>query len=451
MESKTIFIIVDSGTAIRNLLRTSVLKTLKDQGNLQVVVFSPITDTEFLKEIESPNVTVERNPVHQSGFIFNILDSLEKDIWAIHNNLFTFTQKRKKKFGYFLKKAFFRFFLKFSRRSPQDVQKFLSKLKLKSLPLLGTDYFKKYNPSMVFYATLYSRNLCLEHGAKQRGIPSVAFVLSWDNPTSKGPFPVRPDCVIVWNDILKRELIRYHDYKEDELFVSGVPQFDIYSQQEKYITKKAFFDKWQLVHSKKLITYTTGTPGTSPFDHEVIDLLVRSMKDGGFSQPVQLLIRLHPKDREEDYDRFRDLPEVILQSPGRKAETNDSWNPSEEDMYGLAELMLYSDAVINVASTITIDAAAFDTPVVNIAYDGYSTRKDADSCRRYYQYEHYRPIVEAGGVKIAYNNAETVRYTDAYLINPRIDAEGRKQIVDQQCYKLDGGSGLRIAEYLLSI
>jgi len=451
MELKTIFIIVDSGTAIRNLLRTSVLKTLKDQKKLRIVIFSPITDKVFLEEMESPGVIIEQNPVHKPNVLFNTLDSLEKDIWAIRNDVFTFAQKRKRKFGYSFKKAFFGFCVKFFRKTPEDIQLWLRKRKLGSLPRLGTHYFEKYKPSLVFYATLYSRNLCLEHGAKQRGIPSVAFVLSWDNPTSKGPFPVHPDRVIVWNNILKKELIEYHGYKENELFVSGVPQFDIYSQREKYLSKNEFFDKWKLDSGKKLVTYTTGTPGTSPFDHEVVDLLVKSMNAGEFSQAVQLLIRLHPKDRESDYEKFRGVPAVTLQSPGRKAKTNDSWNPSQEDMHGLAELMLYSDVVINVASTITIDASAFDTPVVNVAYDGYETLKHADSCRRYYDYEHYVPIVNSGGVKIAYGNAEAVRFANDYLHDPKLDADGRKKIIDQQCYKMDGASGERIAEYLLSI
>ncbi|KAF0119082.1 MAG: hypothetical protein FD151_2075 [bacterium] len=160
------------------------------------------------------------------------------------------------------------------------------------------------------------------------------------------------------------------------------------------------------------------------------------------------MIRLHPKDKYSYYEKFEDKPCLVIQRPGRPAQTNDSWNPTREDMYGLAELMNYSDVVINVASTITIDAVAFDTPVINVAFDGYKTKPYKDSCKRYYDYDHYKNIVKTGGVKIAYSIGELIDYTNLYLKNPSIDAEGRKIIREEQCWKLDGNSGKRIAEYI---
>ena len=83
MELKTIFIIVDSGTAIRNLLRTSVLKTLKDQKKLRIVIFSPITDKVFLEEMESPGVIIEQNPVQWIPGTFGAPPDLLKSIFSI--------------------------------------------------------------------------------------------------------------------------------------------------------------------------------------------------------------------------------------------------------------------------------------------------------------------------------------------------------------------------------
>ena len=42
---KRIFIILDSGTAIRNILRTDVFRRLQQEDDLELVVFSPVRPT----------------------------------------------------------------------------------------------------------------------------------------------------------------------------------------------------------------------------------------------------------------------------------------------------------------------------------------------------------------------------------------------------------------------
>jgi CDP-glycerol glycerophosphotransferase (TagB/SpsB family) len=165
-----------------------------------------------------------------------------------------------------------------------------------------------------------------------------------------------------------------------------------------------------------------------------------------------LLVRLHPSDRPEDYKRFEGKPGLVFQRPGRPSSVNArDWNPTHEDMFGLAETMRYSDVIINVASTITIDASVFDTPVVNIAFDGFQNKPYELSCQRYYKYEHYERIVRTGGVKVAYTPEEMVKFTQAYLDDPTLDSAGRERIRQEQCWKSDGQAGKRIAEYLLEV
>ena len=104
-----------------------------------------------------------------------------------------------------------------------------------------------------------------------------------------------------------------------------------------------------------------------------------------------------------------------------------------------------------VSSTITIDAACFDTPVVNVAWDGFSTVPYEKSCKRYYNFNHYKKIVETGGVTVAQNLEETLQQIQRYLDDPTLEAAGRARIRDEQCYKLDGRSGERIGNYLVEL
>ena len=57
--------------------------------------------------------------------------------------------------------------------------------------------------------------------------------MSWDNPTTKGPFPLQPDKVIVWNDIMRQEILDYQKIDPRKVIPAGVPQFDLYSDRTK--------------------------------------------------------------------------------------------------------------------------------------------------------------------------------------------------------------------------
>src|SRR5436190_10009478 len=259
---KTIFIIVDAGMAIRNILRTDVFKTLKACKNLRIVIFSPLVDEEFRQEVAGENVFVEPLQKWRPGPIVKALRSFRKDVWSEKHDVKRFREKRASRKGRFGRAIVYNLLLR--DRSPDRIDHALEKIQQwewKFTPQLGSKYFNKYKPDLVFYATIYAKDLALEIGAKQRNVKTCAYILSWDNPTTKGPFPVRPDRAIIWNNIMRDEMINFHEFVPEHLFVSGPPQFDIYTDRSPYQSREQFFKKWGLDPNKKLISYTTGTVG----------------------------------------------------------------------------------------------------------------------------------------------------------------------------------------------
>lgn len=448
---RTIFIIVDSGMAIRNILRTDVYRILKSCRNLRIVIFSPLSeDPDFRQEVAGENIFIEPLQKWKAGLLVKSIRSLRKDVWSEKHDVIRFKEKRAKRKNRLGRALVYGLLQRddAADRTDRALEK-LDRWEAKLTPPLATGFFEKYQPDLVLYCTIYSKDLSIEIAAKQRNVKSCAYILSWDNPTTKGPFPVRPDRAIVWNNIMRDELLRYHEFPERDIFVAGPPQFDIYKEHSGYLSREQFLSKWKLDPGKRLITYTTGAPALFPFEHEIVEQLYGRMQSGAFKQPCQLMVRVHPKDFHEVYQRFENKPDLVLQHAGRKGKTDDTWNPSRQDMFELGETMKYSDVVLNIVSTTTIDAACFDTPVVNIAFDGFSTLPYEKSCRRFYEFNHYKKIVETGGVVLANDIDETVSLTQRYLDNPKLEAEGRARIREEQCYRFDGKAGHRIAEYLI--
>jgi CDP-glycerol glycerophosphotransferase (TagB/SpsB family) len=105
--------------------------------------------------------------------------------------------------------------------------------------------------------------------------------------------------------------------------------------------------------------------------------------------------------------------------------------------------------VVNVASTIAVEACLTDTPVVNIGFDGDEHRPFLDSAARYYHYTHYRPLVEADAVRVADSPAEMVSSIERYLEAPETDRAGRARAAAELCSYTDGRSAERVAEFVL--
>jgi CDP-glycerol glycerophosphotransferase (TagB/SpsB family) len=112
----------------------------------------------------------------------------------------------------------------------------------------------------------------------------------------------------------------------------------------------------------------------------------------------------------------------------------------------LADTLRHSDVIINVASTIAIEAAIFDTPVVNIAFDGETPSEFARSARRYYRFTHYENITRHQAVRVADTPDALVAEINRYLVDPSLDAAGRRQVLLEQCQFVDGRSAERVAQ-----
>jgi CDP-glycerol glycerophosphotransferase (TagB/SpsB family) len=112
--------------------------------------------------------------------------------------------------------------------------------------------------------------------------------------------------------------------------------------------------------------------------------------------------------------------------------------------------MRHSDVIVNVASTLAIEAAIFDTPVVNIAFDGEEPARFERSARRYYQFTHYVNITRHHAVRVAETPGQLVSEIGAYLEDPARDRDGRRAVVLEQCQFLDGRAAERVGGVVLA-
>lgn len=313
--------------------------------------------------------------------------------------------------------------------------------------------FDRHRPSLAAAASpgLIFSEIPVLRTARRRSVPSMAVDLSWDNLTNKFFPPRQVDRLVLWNSSMSGEARALHGYDADRITVAGAPQFDSYFRDPRS-TRAEFCARTGLDPSRRIITLATIPPSKFP-DHEfVIDCLIEAMAAGAVRHPADLLVRLHPRDDARRYEKYAGCAHVIVEKPFRQTATRSGDGMDvdfmAENTRHLADTLHHSDVVLNVASTMAIEASIFDTPVVNIGFDG-RPGSNAALMEWHYGSTHFQKVVRSGAVRIAQSSGELIDLINLYLADPSTDAGGRARIVAEQCEFTDGRSADRVAAAII--
>jgi hypothetical protein len=293
------------------------------------------------------------------------------------------------------------------------------------------DYLAHHDVDVVIASTPAQKlpDVSLIMEAKKQGILTLSPVYSWDNLTAKGPFAFNVDHLLVWNDVLANEAKYYHGYDSDSVHVTGVPIYDDFQTLD-FGTKEAFCKYVGIKEGVPLLTVTTIPRVYYGDGHKrLVELLVKNIKDKSI-EPCNILIRPHPMD-DTDYSDLEISGMVVVDNYGSKPDSSlKNWKPSKDNITHLGKTMKHSDIVINLASTITIDAAWFDTPVINVAIDFESADYEG-SVKRFYQYTHYKEVVECEASVVTNSIPEFIEAVNFAIDNPMHKALQRKILTDK--------------------
>lgn len=293
--------------------------------------------------------------------------------------------------------------------------------------------------------------------ARSLGIPTATFIFSWDNLSSKGRIAAPFDHYLLWSEHMRGEMRRFYpQVSPDRLHVVGTPQFDPYGDMSLRWTREEFCKRVGADPNRALICFSGGDAGNSLEDHHHIRALMELIRDGKIPGRPQVILRPAPVDDGTRYAAVRrDHPELIYAQPIWHETEKNEWTavfPSTEDMQFLTNLTLHCDLNVNFASTMTLDFALRDKPVINLAFDVTQPPVFGMSMWEYYQqWEHYEPVIKFGAAQFARSREELAEQVTAYLKDPALDREGRMRFVELEIGAPVGEASQRIVDVLEKI
>jgi hypothetical protein len=464
MTPVTVIVSVPHGASAGNMLRHGLLPRLLAAGgssrhvpDIRVVIASPLArDPAFVSEFRHERVVFEDLPAHQPSGIEARLQSMMQAAY-LDSGVTESVRIRRAEASAAGTVRWVGAKARLARLLLPSIARPASRYDLSDslVSHRGAEgLFDRHEPSLLVVSSpgLIFSEVPLLRTARRQRVRAMAIDPSWDNFTNK-LLPVRRvDRLLVWNELMRDQAIRWHGYQSEDMRLCGAPQFDAYFARGTTTTRDAFFRRVGADPARALITVTT-TPRSLYAHHDhVVRRLSDAIVSGRIAKPAQVLVRLHPRDDEDAYRTVRTWPHVIVEKPFRptvKVADGLAVDVMPEHQSHLADTMRYSDVAVNVASTIAIEACVFDTPVVNVAFDGEQPAEYVKSARRYYAFTHYVNITRHNAARVADTPDRMIEWVDRYLADPSLDADGRRKVVLEQCQFLDGNSGGRVAEAVL--
>ena len=450
---KTIFVTLPIGLSVRNILFTGVLEKVLSRRDVRLVAFTAIPNLGDRYPRPDDQLIFELLPERRRRTLTGLLNySLNLRFNQLNDDPALTSIREKRRWLRLIRPKNIWFETILGKRLPKSkiIYRWLSALHDQRVASATTVrmLFERYRPSIMFatHPTAMNEFDFLKH-ARERGVATIGMIHSWDVLTTEGRIVVPLDHYFVWNQVMKTELIKIHGIAEEQIRMTGIPQFDVYAEPISPVGKEEFLRQQGLDPGKPTVLFGTSAGGLTPEEPEILARLVNALTLAS-SGKVQFLVRIHQQD---DIGRYSSIDDgnVRFQVPGAQMKNLDDWRLMDDaDLRLLRDTLAYSDVVVNTASTISIDAIALDKPVVNIAFD-IQERDYYRSVRQYFDRIHFQHVVKSGASKLAGSLDELVTLVQRYLDNPELEREQRSCFAETMCHRVDGNSAERIASFLL--
>ncbi len=469
--SATIFISADHGLALVYFLQSDVVPTLLEHG-YQVVVLTDDALTQRLSQrFGRPGLVFEGLRLAQARAYFQRhnyraqwwLDFLRRagasnriPLGAVESYIqqVAFEARGRRKAVLQLARAYIALMRRW-RWARQAVVR----AQWRYTPNLYADLFAKYRPAVVVASTPGWRldRYLLREAHFRHQVPTAAVIIGWDN-TSSYSLPGAPvQALNVWSAIQRREAVDGSDWDPARIHIGGIPSYDGYYLRRWVLPRQDYFQRHGLDPRRKLIAYAASFVTFAP-NYPNIEALARLVAEDRLDHPAQLLIRLHPNhflevphfaaERERVLELARRLPHVHVVKPVPLGGSLGYY--SGEDMDEKSSMMAHADVFTTVYSTMVVETAIHDTPVVSVCLDapepwpGKFTLKLSEIGH----WPTHSRFLQSGAGEVALDAQQLRDALNRALAHPEAKAAARRAFVERETTYTDGRAGERVGRWL---
>jgi len=340
-------------------------------------------------------------------------------------------------------------------------------------PRVNNHLFCRYKPDVVVFTSLgtFNDDQFLMREAKHYGAKIVSYILSWDNTTVRGLGVNLYDKIIAWSPIMKKELEELHRIPTHKISVDGVPHYDFYANDSTNdLSKSDLASLMGFSVEKRILFLATKSPNGYLNNLDIADIICQSISDKELPEECYLIVRLHPiyfNRKNGQYVFKKELEECqrLIEKYGTKyigidypvmLKSDLNLFMPDSEIIKLKAILQHCDIVINMFSTMNIEASLFNKPTINVAFQfSHKSPRGRKKARFNIAYDlvqtHNQRIMKSGGTAVAETSGELIDQINRHLQDPNLHETGRKQIVANECSAHLGSAGKAVGKTILKV
>lgn len=215
----------------------------------------------------------------------------------------------------------------------------------------------------------------------------------------------------VWNEQMKNELlVKIPHSEKNRIKIVGNTHFSCLNKKNDDELESILKRKFQIADGEFVILYTAASPIVIKNEHTYIKDLTVALKDLKINE-YKIIVRKNPMDHSNTWEQtFEGNEKVLIQIP------NWYWNKkynfnythySDSEEYSF--LLKHANVCINIPSSVTIEAAIYKLPIVNICYGSETIELlsvknisdfwNAHFYKQYHKYDFIIPVHEMSDFK----------------------------------------------------
>ncbi len=208
--------------------------------------------------------------------------------------------------------------------------------------------------------------------AAQAHIPTVVLFHTWKDPDAIGRLTHYFDIVGVWNARMRQAVIEQNaGLPQGRVRLIGCGHFDGIGQAPGP-SQKELREHLGLNSQDSLLLFIASAPWVVPEEERYIEILWAAARKGVLPSDLQIVVRLNPMDATARLEQsLRNCwPGVKVLRPDWRWDAKRNWCFQRKADFTLyTALLRHSSVCVGVPSTVAVECALADLPMVNIGFD----------------------------------------------------------------------------------
>lgn len=247
-------------------------------------------------------------------------------------------------------------------------------------------------------------------GARSLGIPTIGYVNSWDNLTSKGTVHVVPDLYVVWNEALAGEAAELHDVPRKRIRVTGAPHLDRFFELQLSVSRNDMCDRMGCDPSRPYVVYLSSSRTLIANEVSVAYSLADALARRFPEETPTLVVRPHPTN-PTPWDDCDHPNVVVYPRDGDQADTPESWQEYFDQLSS-------ASCVFGLNTTAFLEAVVADRPCLTIVSEEFHATQGRTG--------HFRHLLAGEFLEVCADAEEVAGRVARILDGEDARASGRK-------------------------